>query len=300
MRGFSLDQLDSFREVIALGSFSAAAERLGLSQPAVSQQVRELERRLGTALVERVGRRARPTAAGAALLGHGERIAAEVDAALEAMARHAEGRLGRVRIGTGATACIFLLPPVLKDLRRRFPTLEITVTTGNTAEMVRAVEENLLDIGLVSLPAAGRSLAVTPLLEDAFMAVAPPDTDLPDEVAAADLARMPVLLFEPGGNTRRIADAWFAEAGVALRPVMSLGSVEAIKGLVGAGLGCAVLPGLAVRDAAARGALTVRPLVPRLHRTLALVLRKDKPLHLGLRETLRSLRALGTPAEEGA
>lgn len=296
MRDLRLDQLDSFRQVIALGSFSAAAERLGLSQPAVSLQIRELERRLGTVLIERVGRRAQPTAAGTELLDHAGRIDAAVAAAQEAMARHATGAMGRVRIGTGATACIFLLPPVLRELRQRYPTLEITVSTGNSADIVNAIEDNQIDIGLVSLPAAGRSLQVTPLLDDEFVVIAPPGMELPLRLTPEALARLPVLLFEPGGITRRIADEWFARAGVTLKPVMSLGSVEAIKRLVGAGLGCAILPSMAVRDESE--GLIVRPLSPRVHRTLGLVLRKDKPLHRGLRETLKALRALGTlPAD---
>ena len=203
MRDLRLDQLDSFRHVIVLGSFSAAAEQLGLSQPAVSLQIRELERRLGVPLIER---RAQPTAAGTELLDHAGRIEAAVAAAQEAMARHATGAMGRVRIGTGATACIFLLPPVLRELRQRHPTLEITVSTGNTSDIVKAIEDNQIDIGLVSLPAAGRSLEVTPLLDDEFAVIAPPGMELPVRLPPEALARLPVLLFEPGGITRRIAD----------------------------------------------------------------------------------------------
>lgn len=122
--------------------------------------------------------------------------------------------------------------------------------------------------------------------------IAPPGMELPARLTPEALARLPVLLFEPGGITRRIADEWFARAGVTLKPVMSLGSVEAIKRLVGAGLGCAILPGMAVRGES--DGLLVRSLSPRVHRTLGLVLRRDKPLHRGLRETLKALRALGT------
>ena len=297
MERLSLDQLHGFATALELGSFSAAAQRLGLTQPAVSLQVRQLEKRLGTALVERTGRTLRPTAAGSALLAHAARIDAAVSDAIDAVNHHASGSVGRVRLGTGATACIFLLPPVLGTLRQRFPGLEITVSTGNTADIVQAVEDNTLDLGLVTLPAAGRALDVTPVLDDAFVAIAPPGTGLPARVSAATLARYPVLLYEPGGQTRRLADAWFARAGVALQPAMSLGSVEAIKALVAEGLGCAVLPGMAMRSAApargrARHAIEVRPLTPPLRRTLALVVRRDKRLHRGLRETLDALRAL--------
>jgi len=292
MERINLDQLHGFATAIELGSFSAAAQRLDLTQPAVSLQVRQLEKRLGTPLVERVGRVLRPTAAGAELLVHVARIDAAVADALHAVAHHASGTTGRVRLGTGATACIFLLPPVLGALRQRFAGLEITVRTGNTADIVQAVEDNTLDLGLVTLPASGRMLDVTPVLQDAFVAIAPKGTALPRKVTAADLARHPVLLFEPGGQTRRIADAWFAQAGVALQPAMSLGSVEAIKELVAAGLGCAVLPAMAVQGTHGR-AVEVRPLSPPLARTLAVVVRKDKRLHRGLRETVAALKALG-------
>ncbi|MBP0599535.1 LysR family transcriptional regulator [Herbaspirillum sp. LeCh32-8] len=293
MKNFNLDYLQTFVAVIRHGSFSAAAERLDLSQPAVSQQIRQLERSLGAPLVERTGRRARATAAGQELLGHAAQIEAAVDAAVAAVARRGGSAAGRVRLGTGATACIFLLPAVLKDLRKRFPALEITVSTGNTAEIIKAVEDNLLDVGLVTMPVAGRMFDITPVLDDEFVLLAPPGMALPAKVTAATLADLPVLLFEPGGNTRRIADDWFARAGVRLAPVMSLGSVEAIKELVAAGLGCAILPGMAVPQGKLKGGVTVRALSPRLHRRLAVVIRRDKRLHAGLSDVVRSLQALG-------
>jgi DNA-binding transcriptional LysR family regulator len=293
MRDLKLDQLQTFTEVIELGTFSAAAERLQLSQPAVSLQVRQLEKRLGVRLIERVGKRATPTAAGTELINHAKRIEETVSTALDGMAMHASGALGRVRIGTGATACIYLLPPVLRNLRRRFPTLEITVKTGNTADVLKALEENALDIGLVTLPAPGRMFEVTPVLDDAFVAITAADDDpLPDAVTPAVLAKRPVVLYEAGGNTRRIVDEWFARSGIALTTVMDLGSVEAIKELVGAGLGCAVLPGTAVRNTGERLPIVSRPLSPKLHRKLALVMRRDKILNKGLREAIKALRRL--------
>lgn len=294
MRTLKLDQLHAFLRVVGLGSFSAAAERLHLSQPAVSLQVRQLEKKLGARLIERVGKRAAPTAAGSELIRHARRIEEAVSIALDGMAAHASGAPGRVRIGTGATACIYLLPPVLRNLRRRFPTLEITVTTGNTGDVLKALEENALDLGLVTLPAPGRMFEVTPVLEDAFVTIAAADGDrLPDVVTPAALAQLPVILYEAGGNTRRIVDRWFARAGVGLTPVMDLGSVEAIKELVGAGLGCAVLPGSAVRKAGERVPIVHRPLSPKLHRRLALVVRRDKILTKGLQAAIEELGRLG-------
>lgn len=290
MRGLNLDQLRTFAAVIDQKSFSGAAARLGISQPAVSLQVRALEKRFGVKLIERVGRRAGPTAAGAEFLAHAREVEAALGAAADAMAPHARGTAGRVRLGTGATACIYLLPGVLRELRRRFPSLEIVVSTGNTPDMLRAVEENRIDIALVTLPAAGRMLDVRPLLDDEFVLVAPRGTRLPGEITAAELAKLPLVQYEPGANTRRVIDEWALRAGHPLKAIMELGSVEAMKELVGAGLGSSVLPHMALRGR--NEPFVVRSLKPRLYRKLALVLRRDKPLTKGLRELIRAITAL--------
>lgn len=294
MSTLNLDQLRAFADVAELGSFTAAAERRGVTQPAVSLQVRQLERRLGVTLVERIGRRCQPTRAGTELLAYVRELNGVVAAAVEAMARHGREVSGRVRIGTGATACIYLLPPVLKDLRRRFPSLEITVSTGNTADFVKAIEENAIDVGLVTLPVSGRILEVTPVLDDEFVLVAPASSVLPARIDAEVVKALPLILFEPGGRTRLLADEWLSRAGVSLNPIMSLGSVEAIKELVGAGLGCAILPGMSVVGDSLPSGVVARSLYPKLRRTLGIVVRRDKTLHRGLAETISSLRSLAT------
>lgn len=294
IKNLNLDYLQAFVVVAEHGSFSAAAERLQLTQPAVSLQVRQLERTLGATLIERVGRKARPTAAGMELLSHAGHIQDAVANALAAVSSRTKGVAGRVRIGTGATACIFLLPPILKGLRKRYPALEIAVVTGNTADIAKALDENTIDIALVTLPLSGRMFEITPILDDEFMLIASTDMALPVRITPTVLSDKPVILYEPSGNTRRIADDWFLRGGISPKPVMSLGNVEAIKELVRAGLGCAILPSMAVRDQGAQGDLTIRSLTPKLHRELAVVLRRDKRLEVGLRHTLSALKAIGS------
>ena len=294
MRGLNLDHLRTFAQVVELGSFSAAAERGGVTQPAVSLQIRQLERRFGVKLVERIGRRAGPTAAGLELLTHIRVIDAALAQAEQAMSAHASQVSGRIRLGTGATACTYLLPSVLADLRRRFPALDIVASTGNTSDMLRGLENNTLDMALVTLPAPGRMFQVNLVMEDEFVAIFPARDAgaIPDVVTPQSLAGLPLVLFEPGARTRRLVDDWFEAAGVAAKPVMELGSTEAMKEIVAAGLGCAVLPKLAVSGAGQRDALAVRSLTPRLSRDLALVLRRDKPLSRGLRHLQEALLAL--------
>lgn len=230
-----------------------------------------------SSLIERVGRRATPTAAGSELLVYARSIEAVVSEMRDGMARFSNGAAGRLRIGSGATACTYLLPTILRKLRGKFPLVEIVVTTGNTADITKAVEENRIDVALVTLPAVGRILEVIPLLRDEFVCISTREFTLPQRITPSSIAELPVLLFEPGGNTRGIVDEWLAREGYVLKPIMSLGSVEAIKALVGAGLGCAIVPSMAIQKGT--GSLVSRSLSPRLFRELAVIVRRDKPQH---------------------
>jgi DNA-binding transcriptional LysR family regulator len=284
----------TLREIARHGSFSRAAESLRLSQPAVSLHMRQLEARCGTALLERMGKRTFPTPAGALLLEHAGRAFAELEAAQEALRQLRGVVAGRLRLGTGATASIHLLPPILGRMRARYPELELIVVTGNAPEIAAAVAANELDVGLVTLPVAGRRLLVTPLLLDALVAVGPPGQAWPRRGAltAAELARFPLIVFERGGTIRRVIDGWFRRGGARPRVVMELGSEEAIKKLVGAGLGVSVSPAMAVGDEVRSGALSVRPLSPALGRRLGLVRRRDKPETPALRMFLAALERI--------
>jgi DNA-binding transcriptional LysR family regulator len=289
MTDLNLVQARAFCDTVRLGSFSAAAERAGLTQPAISLQVRQLEAALGVRLVDRAGKRIRATPAGAVLLERFPRVEAELAGAIEALQPFRNGASDRIRIGTGATACIYLLPPILETLKKEMPGLEIVVQTGNTPEIVKQVEMNALDVGLVTLPIGGKALAVTEIRRDPLLAVAAPGAHMPARASASFLAAQPLILYEDGGNTRRIVDRWFARAGVAATPIMALGSVEAIKKLVAAGLGWSVLPATAMQAETAAGTLTARPLSPPLDRRLGIVLRHNKRLSRGLRELVAAL-----------
>lgn len=285
----NLDQLAAFVSVIDLGSFTAAAERAGLTQPAVSLQVKLLEQRMGVRLIERVGRRAQPSAAGVELLAHARRVLGECAAAEEAMTPYRQGAVGRVRIGSGGTASIHLLPRAIAAAKKRMPGLEIVVRVGNADEMVRDLETNALDIAVVTLPASGRSIEIEPFYEDELVAVAPKGSAMPEGGPTPDFFKDKIMMLYEGGNTRRATDAWFEAAGIRSQPAMEFGSVEAIKELVAAGLGWSILPGLALkRD---RDRFVTSPVQPPLVRQLGMVIRRDKHLTRGLREVMKCLRA---------
>ncbi|MBP2309221.1 LysR family transcriptional regulator [Azospirillum melinis] len=293
MRGLNLDQLITFATVVEHGGFTEAAGRLGLTQPAVSMQIRNLEERFGVRLVERVGKRALPTAAGRDLLPFIRRLREEMEAAAAAMGRHRAGQVGRVRIGTGATACIYRLPPVLTALRNAHPGLEIIVVTGNTPDILDAVEGGTLDLALVTLPAGRPGLSIEPVCAEELVCVGPRDDFHQQQaVAPTALADETLILYERGGTMRAVIDGWFMAGGIQPRPSMELGNVEAIKNLVAAGLGRSILPSVTVAGPQDCDRFAVQALTPPLIRTLGLVLRRDKVLDAGVRAMVKAISGM--------
>ena len=280
MTTLNLGYLATFRLVHQRGSFSAAADLLGISQPAVSLQIRQLEQFLQTRLVERTGRGIRVTAAGEALLAHGERIQQAVDEAIRAVSAFSHDVSGTITLGTGATACIHLLPPLLEQLRSDYPLLNVGVTTG--------IEENRLDMGLVTLPVSSRALDVLPVMEEEFVFIASREQQEAFRAFTPEaLYAHPLIAFESGSGTRALIEGWFAASGSGIAPVMQLGSIEAIKRMVRAGLGYSIVPRMAVEQEADRDGLCVRSLTPVLHRQLAVVMRQDKILSKGIAGIIR-------------
>ena len=291
MTTLNLGNLATFRLVIQRGSFSAAADVLGISQRAVSLQVRQLEQFLQARLIERTGRGTKATAAGMALLLHGERIEQAVNDAVQSVDACRESVSGSVSLGTGATACIHLLPPLLQRLRERHPLLAVGVTTGNTPEIARAIEENRLDLGLVTLPVSGRNLEVMPVQREEFvLVIAEQHKSQVMQATPTELEALPLVAFEQGSGTRDLIDSWFQQAGFQARPVMQLGSIEAIKRMVGARLGYSIIPRMAVETPRDSEGLYVCSLTPPLYRQLALVMRKDRALSKGIAEIVRLLQ----------
>ena len=292
----NLAHLRTLQAVVSHGSFSRAAEDLHLSQPAVSLHIRQLEERAGHRLLERVGKRAFLTRPGEILLEHAVRALGELEAAHQALERLRGVVAGRLRLGTGATASTYLLPPLLRRLRARYPALELVVVTGNSAEIAAAVASNQLDLGIVTLPVAARSLEVSPLCVDRLVAIAPPGREWRGRrsVTPSELASRPLILYERGGTIRRVIDEWFRRAHATPRVAMELGNAEAIKKLVEAGLGLSVSSAMAVKAEVRAGTLAAIALDPALSRHLGIVSRRDKPESPAVQVLLSGLRTLRT------
>jgi DNA-binding transcriptional LysR family regulator len=302
VRNLNLDQLQTLQEVIALGSFSAAANKLRLTQPAISLQMRELERRFGVQLVRRVGKRAYATAAGEELLGYARRLIAEAAHANAAMRRHREGHLGRARLATSVAVCTYLLPPLLTELRRAHPEIELTISLGTTEYVVERILDNELDIGIVTMPVKRHpALEIEALREDPMMAFFPgTERRLPREVDPIYLSGRNLILSQRQSQTYRIIARWFEAGGIELRPIMELANTEAIKTLVAAGIGVGILPLERKQGILVYGKTQVRPLKPALMRELSIVRRREKQLEPALAIVLDALKSLSTRKGEQA
>jgi DNA-binding transcriptional LysR family regulator len=298
MRSLNLDQLRALLRVIELGSFSAAARQLNLTQPAVSLQIRELERRFGVRLIERLGKRAHTTAPGATLVEAARRIFHECDLIDAAMRPYRDGWIGRVQIGATNTMLVHVLPPILRELSREHPGIDLHVTNMPTRESVERILQNRLDLALVTLPVQKRHLRITPLLPEQLVAIFPAGTrGLPDEVTPEFAARQPLLMEHTGGAVYALVVRWLSGLGSLPRPPMHLGTIEALRSAVASNLGMSIVPEIVVANHAPE--IIVRPLRPQLSRTLALIEHRNKPNEPALEIVRNALLALRTNRDTG-
>jgi DNA-binding transcriptional LysR family regulator len=300
VRGLSIDQLRTLVEVVELGSFSAAARRLNLTQPAVSLQIRELENRCGLRLVERAGKAVVPTAAGRDLVAHAERIGAEADRALAAMRGYREGHVGRLHLGTGPTVLAFLLRPVLQGLRERHPNLELVITTGTTGDIVEQLLANAIDLGFTALPVEAQDLVATPVRTDEIVAILPAtERDLPSVITPADVDRRTLISEYQRGDRARMSRAWMKAGGFEARPAMVFDTIGARIAAVAAGLGMGFIPRPEGEHGPPLAGTVLRPLDPPLIRTLGLVQRRNRQEDLPFRIVRDAILALANPMVVG-
>jgi DNA-binding transcriptional LysR family regulator len=297
MRSLNLDQLRALTEVVACGSFSAAARRLNLTQPAVSLQVRELEARFGVQLIERLGKQAHPTVPGQQLVEMAQRILQECDAADTAMRQYRKGWLGQVRIGTMLTVLTYRLPPILQRLRAEHPDIVLIVNNMPTLDAVTNVLENKIDLGVVTLPIENRLLRVTPILEERLVAILPTDVrDAPKEVTPEYVAGQTLLTEHIRSSGYRQVIEWLGKRPMVHQP-MPIGTVEAVKTSVAAKLGMGLVPEVSVMRNSSD--LIMRPLKPPIVRELAIIEHRNKVNDAALeivREALLGLRTISEPS----
>ena len=294
-------RLRTFQVLSETLHFRRAAEALGITQSAVSQQIAALERDLGAPLFERIGRRVYLTPAGEALARDAVRVLSAVSRAREDVAAVSRGDAGRLRVGASTTPGIYLLPGLLGRLRARFPRVALELRLSNSRQVEALTLANAVDLGVCGFRPVHEELFEIELGEDSIVAVAAPAlAGRRRRVAPGELARWPCVAREPGSATRAAVDAALARVGLRAAPALELPSPEALVRAVEAGLGYGFASELAVRDAL-RARRLVRLSIPGLdaRRILYAVHHRDKrvtPAMRGLVELLRSRMAGGGAA----
>ncbi len=251
-------QLKAFASIAELHTFTAAAERLHVTQAAISMQIRQLENEIGAPLFIRTPRRVVLTEAGERLLDRAHAILREHDAALAELSELTGAERGRLRIGSASGMVSGdLLPDILKDLRKHHPQSEVLVVAGTSDALVKQILAGEIDMAFVSLPVETRNIETEVLGSDQLVAIASPRHRLAKQrvVSAFVLAGERLILGERGGNTRRLIDEFFAEAGLKPLVTMELSRQAAIKRMVEADLGVGIVPLRSVREEVAEGKL---------------------------------------------
>lgn len=274
----TLRQIECLLAIRDAGGFSRAAERLGLSQPALSGQMRELESLLGLRLVDRTTRRVALTAAGIAFARRAEAGLAELDRAQAEAQGLARLETGTLRLAAPPLLAAGLLPPVMADFSAAHPGVGLTLADLPTDDIVARLRDGAADAGIGTFPPGLPDLDARPLFRDALMLFAPPDHPLARASAVpwAALAAEPMVALGRESGLRLLVDVAFARAGLTLRPAQEVAQITTALALVAAGFGVAVLPGYA-RIALQAGSLAVLALQgPPVVRQIVALLPRDR------------------------
>lgn len=272
-------QLESFREVVREGSFTGAAKKLHMTQPAVSLHIKALEEELGARLLHRDARGVRLTRAGTALLESVDSALASLQEAVRRIDEIKAPERGTVVLACGDTVALYLLPPVLTQFRRQHPQAEVNIRNHRSKRILELLMNREADLGIVTRPPwMDPALWSRTLMEDPLLLAVPRRHALAKarRVSLASLAGEAAVLLAKPSETRSLIDRGLRTAGVELTVVMESSNFEVVKAYVANGLGLTILPRLAV-TAADRRRLALKSLPAAFpSRRIAVVRRKDR------------------------
>src|SRR5438552_3659229 len=251
-------QLAAFCAVVEKKSFSQAAERLGVTQPAVSLQIRALEKRLGTQLLDRSGRRVEPTEAGARLYRNAQRLLTVEEQLLEDV-EEASALSGRFELGASTGPGGSVVPVVLCELQQAHPDVSVALTVSDTQRIVELVADREIELGVVGFARRHRSIAFEPLFRDEVVLACPPKHRFAGRTISLDELRGETLiLMQDGAGVREAIEDELRVAGVRLRDFdvrLELGLQESVRTAVEAGFGVTFISRSAIEAALATGTL---------------------------------------------
>jgi len=251
-----LAQLEAFLQVAHHRSFSRAAEALFLTQPSVTARIQSLERELGERLFERTGRSVTLTDAGTAFIPHAQRALTAVQEGADAIDAVRHGDVGSIRIGASPTIATYILPAILRQFREQRPRVHVHLITGPTEDVVEKLLAGLVHMAICRLSPHPEVESIHLYNDDLVLVVARSHPFAKrGRVTLQEAGKEPFLFFERTSSYHGLVYSMFLRQGIAPESVMELDSMEAMKHMVEAGLGVAILPVVSVRDEVERGEL---------------------------------------------
>ena len=252
-------QLAAFCEVVERRSFSEAAQRLGVTQPAVSQQVRALEQRIGTQLLDRSGRRVEPTEAGLRLYRGAQRMLALEEQLLDELAEPGTPLRGTLEIGASTGPAAIVLPLLLCEFQRANAELRIELSVSDTQSVVELVADRRLELGIVGAARRHRSVTFEPFLRDEVILACPPGHPFAGRAIELDeLSKGPLILMQQGAGVRQMVEDELRKSGKRLRDLdvpLELGLQESVRSAVLGGFGAGFISRRAVETDLAAGTI---------------------------------------------
>jgi DNA-binding transcriptional LysR family regulator len=291
----TLRQLRVFRAIAGGRNFSRAGDQVGLSQPAVSRSVGELESQLGLKLLDRTTREVVLTEAGQSLALRLDRVLDELDQALAEVHGMAGARRGKVRVASSPTLSANLMPACIAECARRDPDIDFVLLDRIQQDVLDSVRAGEVDFGVVVEPPASDDLQGETILDDPFCLVLPPGHRLAARptVRWSALDGEPLVLLDHASGSRRLIDGALAEHGAHCEVRQQVGHPTTVFRMVEQGIGISVMPALAMPPAGLLS-LTVRPLLPRMQRSIMLVHRRNRapsPLAQRVWDLIREMAA---------
>lgn len=277
-------KLDAFCKIVELGSFTKAAQAMQLSQPTVSDHIRNLEEELGQKLVDRLGREAEPTPVGQLLYSYAIRILRLQQETLQAVAQYSGEFIGNLMIGASTIPGTFILPKIISSFHQKYPDIKAIVHISGSRTIAKNILDGEYDIGVVGALWNERGLEWQPLFADTLVMATHPSCSLAKRhpLTLRDMLAEPFIFREQGSGTRKSIAQVLESKGYKesdLHEVAQFGSNEAVKEAIKAGVGISMLSKRSVNEELERGALVARTLDDIFfERPFYLVTRKNKAL----------------------
>jgi len=277
-----IHQLKVFASVYKHKSFSKASEEMYLTQPTISNHVKSLEEELECKLFDRLGRTIIPTKEADVLYTHSKEIIEKAEDLKELISRFRKELKGRIIIGASTIPGTYLLPKLMTDFHKRFPSLSFQINISDSKGIINSILNHEILLGIVGVKLDDHNIHYVPFIEDELIVIASPSLREKGKMKIGELVKLPIIMREEGSGTRKVTERIFHRKGISLNTLNIagiFGSTDAVKQAVKAGLGISILSRFAVVDELhEKSLIEIKPVDEGMKRTFFIASHKKRTL----------------------